>query len=76
MSDLTTCPNCGASPDPKDRGRFWRRHPDKCQAHAQSEEERKNFTAQFAAGTRCVDDQEGGPVAPKSVLGPKRVSLV
>jgi len=43
-----TCPNCGATAEPKDRKRFERRHPALCTA-------RRDFAKQLAQGTRCVE---------------------
>jgi len=49
------CSACGATApnDSRNRNRFSKRHPGKCQ-------ERRAFTKQLAEGVRSVEDQEEG----------------
>lgn len=71
-----TCRKCGATCELKDRARFLRRHPAKCQANANARAAQQAFMKELAAGTRCVDSEEGNRVTPKSLVGKKRTGLV
>ncbi len=52
---LAKCPKCDAvCTEPKDVGRFKRRHPSKCVSKA----ERGKFAKELAKGTRSVDFDE------------------
>ena len=53
---LLSC-SCGATAlnNASSRGRFLRRHPEKC---SKREEEIQKFMHRLAEGTRCVDDEE------------------
>ena len=51
---VMVCQNCKATCEPKDRARFMRRHPAKCnQVQA-----KRDFSKKLAAGVRCVDAAE------------------
>jgi hypothetical protein len=55
---LFRCTKCGSTCEPKDRGRFKRRHPSECIAHVAKIEAKRAFAKQLAQGTKSVDEAD------------------
>jgi hypothetical protein len=53
------CEKCGATSEPKNRGRFLTRHPVKCEAAKVEKTERREYAKQLAAGQSLCDRMSG-----------------
>ena len=58
LPDRSMSCSCGAKCAPAERGRFRKRHPEKCSAHSAQVAEKRAFAKKLASGTRSVEEYE------------------